>query len=500
MNFLRHIAMAALFIALSIVFVESDTNAQSLREPARLSISNTQLIHCTPGGASSPGWNAPCFRFSVNVLDDQGDIAAVPSGFKPKVVQTRPNPNEWSVLLTRDTKGQIAGQRKRYVLVLFDISGSMKDMTAAKVSKFEAAKRAADNVLSIFTPGTDFIAVVPFDSQHVVDRVRAARFADTTQAARQQVSQLPQPTDGNTGLYSAVIQGLDVLQQVDRESEKVLMVMTDGMNDVDHPGDDQGLERNIQPALDKVKSTGIAVFTVGFGQPGAIDENALRSLASDRSNFYPAANTDSLHRVLRVAVDRIVNSFQVTTTIKDAQSFEALGRRTFRLRIESGGKTLDSDERDFIPPAFGTPSTELAADEDEAKAYILFITPPPNNRPIWQILTFVFYALVITVMWVFLPKVVWPADAVSNAGSAASVQPIQPIAAVRQQAESPPPRPSARESFAAPAKSQGVSSGTFAARQAAGAEAAPEARAPMDKTKVIRPGSRLGTPGRRTPE
>jgi len=413
MNVSHCVVSAILAIVLSGALAHSQSVSRSGSEPVRLGVSNMQLIHCTPGPADSPGWNAPCFRFLVNVLDDQGDSASIPSGFAAKLVQTRPEAKEWNVLLNRDTRGQSAALRKRYVLILFDVSGSMNELTTENTTKFDAARKAAENALNIFTSGTDYVAIVPFDSHHVAERIRGAVFGENIQSARRQLAALPPPSTGNTALYSAVVQGIALLGEKDRDSEKVLMVMTDGMNDVDHPGDDGGLLGNIQPALDSKQNSQITVFTVGFGKAGAIDETAMRRLASDPKNFFLAANTQTLLKTLQRVVEQIVNSFQVTATVMDAQAFETLGRRTLKLRIETGGKVLESDEREFIPPAFGSPITDLSADEDEAKAYNAYVAPPPNNRPIWQILTFVFYALAITVLWVLLPRFVWPADSQS---------------------------------------------------------------------------------------
>ena len=90
------------------------------------------------------------------------------------------------------------------LLVLVDISGSMKGQG------IELTRSALRTFISELPRGSVRVAVAPFASRNLAPQIRAAAFTDP-QSALAQVDALPQP-EGNTGLYSAVEIGSEVVK------------------------------------------------------------------------------------------------------------------------------------------------------------------------------------------------------------------------------------------------------------------------------------------------
>src|SRR5262249_40775679 len=141
-----------------------------------------------------------------------------------------------------------------------------------------------------------------------------------------QLNSVPFPGDkSNTALYSAVVSGLDVMEKLDPSFSRLLIVMTDGMNDVGHAGDDPGLladSQGLQTVLSRVRKAQLTVFTIGFGNQGDIDEAAMRQIAYPaESNFILASDANALSNAFVTVRERFTSNFRVTT---------AIDRRTFR--------------------------------------------------------------------------------------------------------------------------------------------------------------------------
>ncbi|HEY0155218.1 MAG TPA: vWA domain-containing protein, partial [Longimicrobium sp.] len=151
--------------------------------------------------------------------------------------------------------------RPLVLLVLFDVSGSM---AGEGMQQTRSALRAFLRGL-----GGSEVAVAPFGSRDVTAAIRGARFG-TPAEAEIGMDGLPPPA-GNTGLYSAVATGAEVLAARLRSAPKgaqgVLLVLTDGRNDVGHPGDEPGLlagPEGRERAVDAVRGAGVPVWMVGI--------------------------------------------------------------------------------------------------------------------------------------------------------------------------------------------------------------------------------------------
>jgi Ca-activated chloride channel family protein len=61
--------------------------------------------------------------------------------------------------------------------------------------------------------GVDQIAIVPFESHHVVPTIRAAVFTSKRVEAMAQLNAVPRPeSKNNTGLFQALFSGIDAMQ------------------------------------------------------------------------------------------------------------------------------------------------------------------------------------------------------------------------------------------------------------------------------------------------
>ncbi len=402
------------WLAAGLMAVPFAARAQNV--PGRLDFSDSiRMVDCDP--ASS----APCFRLKFNIVDAQG--APLPAQIPP------PEKLAGSInVMVGDQAitpffavagGETQAVRARVALVLIDISGSMNRPLATGQTRFEAAKMAISSFLDGFQDGVDRVAVVPFESHQVEPTIRGATFATTRQAALQQVQALPQPQSrNNTGLFSAVTIGLDVLsEQLKNPSagtmppEAMVMLMTDGTNEV-LKGDDPGLlagPEGLATASAKVKSSGVQIIGVGFGNRNEIDETALRQIST---KYYMTADAATLARIFTVARTLLSSRIQATFT-SPWPDRASLAGRTLRVSVKlklPSGQELASDVKTWATPQIGLPVFEGKCGADELKALYTHAAPPSSNawisvlRPV---LVFIGFGALLLVMWFWIPRLVW---------------------------------------------------------------------------------------------
>jgi Mg-chelatase subunit ChlD len=240
----------------------------------------------------------------------------------------------------------------REVLLVFDVSGSMTKRLADGRSRFDAAKEAANRFLHNFQDGLDSMAIVPFESHRVLERIQAGRFVGTQAEARRQIDELTVPRPSyNTALYSATVAALEVLQgrkAANPSHQFLLIIMTDGKNDVQpRKGDDPGLltgEQGLQTVQRKANEVDIPIYTVGFGTPGVdFDEHALRAMAwPNPANFFTALNASQLENALQHVRQALVDRLRITFHTNHPD-WTTLKERTFMVRFRlPDGQQLQS--------------------------------------------------------------------------------------------------------------------------------------------------------------
>jgi Mg-chelatase subunit ChlD len=375
-----------------------------------------RLVNCQPSTAK------PCFRLKLNVVDATGAPANVnlPSHKDLRdSMRVFVDDQELRPFYAISEAGSAQAVRGRIAVVLVDISGSMNQQLASGQTRFSTAQAALQQFLAGFDNDSDRVAIVPFESHGVADRFRQVRFARTKDEALQQIAALPAPgPKNNTALYSAVVLGLQTLQQQSSgisasdstSPEMLLVVMTDGKNEV-YKGDDPGLldgPSGLNAASDAVKKSGIQVIGIGFGNLGSIDEEALKTISSKE---YLARDLGSLTQVFSVARTLLTNRI-VATIASPWDDRASLEGRSLRVKARlslPGGAPVDSGEQLWSAPQIGVPAFEGKCDTQELKAAL----PIPVSTQYWfsmvrPVLVFLGLGTLLLVFWFWVPRLVWP--------------------------------------------------------------------------------------------
>lgn len=371
------------------------------------------LVRCAPGRTT------PCVRMRFDLFPLE---AAAAGGAK-----------EWSgaagMLGFREVDVRALMERPLVLLVLCDVSGSM----AGK--GIEEARSALRAFLRALGGSATQVAVAPFGSRDVASGVRAARFG-TPGEAEAQMDRLPAPS-GNTGLYSAVQAGAELLaarlRAAPAGAQGVLLVLTDGRNDVgpdDEPGLLAGAEGR-ERAVDAVRRSRVPVWMVGIGS--GVDAAELAALAGPEGKAQVVAfDPARLGRTL-AELRRTLATTREVTAVLPASARTRLARGETMVRVEHGVPVWSRDIRWRPPlialPAFtavATPSRRLVAARDE---------PAATTR-----LVLAFFATLLAFLWFVVPALLWPAQrpvrvAVRDRRSRGGVRPGVQEAPPRRQSE-----------------------------------------------------------------
>jgi von Willebrand factor type A domain len=375
-----------------------------------------RLVNCQPSTAK------PCFRLKLNIVDEHGspvNLNLPPDKDLRDSLKVLLDDQEIRPFYAISEAGTAQVARGRIALVLVDISGSMNQKLASGQTRFSAAQAALQQFLAGFDSASDRVAIVPFESHRVVDQFHQVRFARTKDEALQQIGALPAPgPKNNTALYSAVVLGLQTLQQqssgvtaTDSTSpEMLLIVMTDGKNEV-YKGDDEGLldgPAGLKTAADAVQKSGIQVIGIGFGDPGSVDEGALRIISSKE---YLAQDLDKLSQIFSVARTLLTNRI-VATIASPWDDRASLEGRSLRVKARlslPGGAPVDSGEQLWSAPQIGIPAFEGKCDTEELKAAL----PIPAGAQSWlsmvrPVLVFFGLGTLLLALWFWVPRLIWP--------------------------------------------------------------------------------------------
>lgn len=380
-----------------------------------------RLLDCSPAS------NTPAFGIRANIVGPDGapvGVALPPAEMLAQEITVQAD--GLSVTPFYAAAGADEGQKRtRTAILLIDASGSMLQRMPSGQTRYEAAKAAAMRFLDGFEEGSDQVAVVPFESHGVVTTIRAAEFASTAEGAAAQIRALPDPqVRNNTALYSAMDAALTVLEtRADPTSEQVLMVLTDGKNDVgsnDDPGllGDEGLAR----VAERVAGTAAEVVGIGLGNSQSIDSEAMERVSS---RFYLVSDEASLARVFSFARELLLNRLHVTFLSPWADRASLAGKSIHArmlLRLPNG-QDLESEETVWSTPQMGTPVFEGSCGPAELKAVI--VAPGAAESGGWMstlrpVLVFIGLGALLLALWFWVPRLVWPEQYLGNAPVVAS--------------------------------------------------------------------------------
>jgi len=396
--------------------------ASVLFAQARIEFSEKiRLLDCSPAS------NTPAFGIRANIVGPDGEpvgVALPPAERLAEEITVQAD--GLSITPFYAAAGADDSQKRtRTAVLLIDASGSMLQRMPSGQTRYEAAKSAAMRFLDGFEEGSDQVAVVPFESHGVVSTIRAAQFARTADEAAAQIRALPDPqVRNNTALYSAVDAALTVLEtRADPTSEQVLMVLTDGKNDVgsnDDPGllGDEGLPR----VAERIAATAAEVVGIGLGNTQSIDREAMERISS---RFYLVSDEASLARVFSFARELLLNRLHVTFLSPWADRASLAGkniRARMLLRLPSG-QDLESEETVWSTPQMGTPVFEGGCGPAELKA--VMVAPGAAESGGWMstlrpVLVFIGLGALLLALWFWVPRLVWPEQYLGNAPVVAS--------------------------------------------------------------------------------
>ncbi len=354
-----------------------------------------ELVRCAPGSAH------PCIRARLPLDPDAGD--SVRWGGEAGGIHFR----EVDVRIVR------GAERPLVLLVLFDVSGSMAG------EGMQQTRSALRTFLRGLAGSPAEVAVVPFGSRGVTDGVRAARFGPPA-AAEAQMDALPAPA-GNTGLYSAVQVGAEVLAARMRAAPAgargILLVLTDGRNDVGHPGDEPGLLAGADgraAAAAAVADARHPAWVVGIGR--GVDAAELAALAGPAGAAHTVEfDPVRLGRTLQGLRGTLSTTGEATAVLPPwALGRLARGEAGVRIRFAAPGAEPGERTGRWAPPLMALPAfAGVAAPSRPLPTRAEGGTP----RTLWVA---AFWATLLGVLAWVVPALAWPVRRVARAAPTAA--------------------------------------------------------------------------------
>lgn len=169
--------------------------------------------------------------------------------------------------------------------LVMDVSGSMGDSFQGRM-KIDWAKNAAGNLLTMIEQENTAIrqqhrvGIVAF---HTAANLSLGLASDVA-SARATIARLN--PGGNTNLGDGLSKAVAELKRGAGDSKPLIVVLSDGMSNTGM-GRDQILNGPVREAVD----LGACIYTIGFGDPGQLDEQLLRDIAARACGTYSHASS-----------------------------------------------------------------------------------------------------------------------------------------------------------------------------------------------------------------
>jgi Ca-activated chloride channel homolog len=208
-------------------------------------------------------------------------------GVNPQVKYDSYRPPKPEVVDAMLRSWQEFAKKPSQVVIVVDSSGSMTG------NKLAAVQQTLQTYINNLGP-KEQIALIDFDSE-----VRPPVMIDGTQQGRDRGIQFISGLEakGGTKLYDSVLYARNWLRQnLRQDAINAVLVLTDGE------------DTNSQISLDKLSSElqqsgfnsdeRIAFFTVGYGQEGEFDPQALKQIADLNGGYYSKGNPETIARLM----------------------------------------------------------------------------------------------------------------------------------------------------------------------------------------------------------
>jgi Ca-activated chloride channel family protein len=216
----------------------------------------------------------------------------IPAGQKLSLIQA-----PVGEVLDRMLTGWDDLRKKARVLLVLDVSGSMKENAFGGVSKLEAAKKAAIASLDLLHPD-DEVALWTFSGQKpngaspYNERLPMSRLGD----AKQQLTTLIRglSAEGGTALYHTTrAADLYMRQRLDVNRINAVVLLTDGRNEYPADNDKAKLLRDLDGSA---LEDSVRIFGIAFGEEA--DLTTLQEIAKvSRAAAYDATDPSSVDKI-----------------------------------------------------------------------------------------------------------------------------------------------------------------------------------------------------------
>ncbi|NMG10184.1 VWA domain-containing protein [Brasilonema sp. UFV-L1] len=182
---------------------------------------------------------------------------------------------------------QEVAKKASLVVMVVDSSGSMEG------EKLSAAQNTLKNYINNLGP-KEQIALIDFDSQ-----IRPPVLVDGTPQGKERGLQfLSELTaDGDTKLYDAALNARNWLQQNLRpDAINAVLILTDG--------EDTNSQISLEQLSQELQKSGfnsdqrIGVFTVGYGNEGEFNADALKKIAELNGGYYSKGDPETISRLI----------------------------------------------------------------------------------------------------------------------------------------------------------------------------------------------------------
>ncbi len=164
--------------------------------------------------------------------------------------------------------------------LVMDVSGSMGDEMSGSV-KLDAAKSAADGIVtmirdqSLTQSGSSAIGLVSFSNEAQVVQPLGADYAAASEAI---AAMTPQ---SGTNVGDGLEKALGSLYGSAKTRSRMMILLSDGQSNTGMSADEI-----LSGPVFTATAAGIKIYTVGFGDPGDIDEDLLRQIANRTGGVY----------------------------------------------------------------------------------------------------------------------------------------------------------------------------------------------------------------------
>jgi Mg-chelatase subunit ChlD len=304
------------------------------------------------------------------------------------------------------------------LMILVDVSGSMRGEGLAFV------RNAVRTFLRDLPERGVDVAVAPFESRRVAERIAGARFGTPGQAAAALEALPPPDPAGNTALYSALREGVVAVDRAVRAAAVPgtrggVLLITDGRNDVAGRRDDRGLlsgPEGRNAASETARRSGQSLWLVGAGK---VDAAELSALAGAGGRPYiialnPIVLTQSLTSVAR----QITTARALVFGVPSGSRVRLARARTpvaVRFRAPTGGAAEFTRLVPWRPPLYALPAYQGVADSTSVPGEVRAVMGIAGTDSARRWLLAVLFGVLAIVGAAVVPYGVWSAPATAAA-------------------------------------------------------------------------------------